>query len=334
MSAVVADEAEHLGTAGSVPGQTKRLGVGLRRRQGELPGRQPPAPRQLFGDDDRVLRGQHELGAGGDAPLHGAHDRRRVDAAEGALVADVGVEKAAPVGAGEVGAVALGHPDGRVREVADHPAHGHAVRHALAGALTQRQAARMLARVTRGLALPQLRDALCIDSGPFVHRSDDSSAPTARRRTRRRREAGGRRVQTARIRLFLASCSTSARPRASITGRHVVREAPAQALLEAVPAADRIVRGPAPGLHGVVGGRLLFVGAAQRHPVAAFFEHGLQIGEATQADSAAPSCRPRRRGPADRPPRRDTPGTRSCRAGSSGSRGPRASPRHRFLESP
>ena len=45
-------------------------------------------------DDDRVLGGEHELGAVGDAPLHGAHHRLRVDPAERALVADVGVQKA------------------------------------------------------------------------------------------------------------------------------------------------------------------------------------------------------------------------------------------------
>ena len=201
VAAVVAGEGEHLAPAGRVAGQPERLGVGLRGRQRELPGGQAPAARELVGHDDGVLGRQHELGAGGHAPLHGAHDRLRVDAAEGALVADVGVQEAAPVGAGEVGAVPLVDPHRRVGEVARHPAHGHAVRHALAGALAQLQAARMLARIARALALPQLVDARGIDSGSSVHPADYSS-----------------RVRRARIRLPRASCSTSARPSASSTG--------------------------------------------------------------------------------------------------------------------
>ena len=64
--------------------------------------------------------------------------------------------------------------------------------------------------------------------------------------------------------------------------RDVVGEPPAQSLLEAVPAADRVVRGPAPGLHGAFRRRLLLVGAAQRHPVACRDEHGVQVLDAAQ----------------------------------------------------
>jgi hypothetical protein len=53
-----------------------------------------------------------------------------------------------------------------------------------------------------------------------------------------------------------------------------------RALFEAVPAADRVVGGPAPGLDGVRLRRLLLVGVAQRHPVAAFGEHGVEILDA------------------------------------------------------
>src|SRR4029079_7470805 len=50
--------------------------------------------------------------------------------------------------------------------------------------------------------------------------------------------------------------------------RDVVGEATAEALLQAVPAADRVVVRAAPRLDGPLGCRLLLVGVAERHPVA------------------------------------------------------------------
>ena len=84
------------------------------------------------------------------------------------------------------------------------------------------------------------------------------------------------------MRLLRALCSTSARPSASMHRRHVVAEAAAQPLLEAVPAADRVVLRARPRLDGALGGRLLLVGAAERHPVAALAQHRVEVVEAAQ----------------------------------------------------
>ena len=204
VAAVVAGEGEDPLPAGRVPGQTERLGVGLRGRQRELPGGQAPAARELVRHDDGVLGGEHELRAVGHALLHGAHHRLGVDAAEGALVADVGVQEADAVGAGEVGAVALVDPDRRVGEVADHPAHRHAVRHAVAAPLAQLHAARVLARVARDLALPQRRDQSRIDSSPFIHAADGISGGRPARRT-----PATRRMLSPRRRRGFAAAGTS-----------------------------------------------------------------------------------------------------------------------------
>ena len=64
--------------------------------------------------------------------------------------------------------------------------------------------------------------------------------------------------------------------------RHVHAEAAAQALLEAVPAAHRIVGERAHASTVPVGGRLLLVGAAERHPVAVRLQHRVQVVDAAQ----------------------------------------------------
>jgi len=122
-------------------------------------------------DTNRVLGRKHGLRAGGDAGLRGAYHQRRVEAAERALVADVGAEEVAAAGTDETRAVPLRGPD-RVREARRHPLHRHAVRHDGTGALVQSQTARVLARGARELALPELRHApgghprapTCLDS--------------------------------------------------------------------------------------------------------------------------------------------------------------------------
>src|SRR5262249_46362016 len=65
-------------------------------------------------------------------------------------------------------------------------------------------------------------------------------------------------------------------------GRNIVCEAPAQALLQAVPAADGILRVTRPSFDGARGRALLFVGAAERHPVRALDEHRVEIVETPQ----------------------------------------------------
>src|SRR2546423_740159 len=59
-------------------------------------------------------------------------------------------------------------------------------------------------------------------------------------------------------------------------------EAAAQALLQPVPAANRILRRPRPGLDGSVGYRFLLVGAAERHPVTVLLEHLVQVVQPAQ----------------------------------------------------
>src|SRR6185437_4521470 len=56
----------------------------------------------------------------------------------------------------------------------------------------------------------------------------------------------------------------------------------AHALLQPVPAAHRVARRAAPGLDRAVGGGLLLVGVAQRHPVAALLQHRVQVVNAAE----------------------------------------------------
>src|SRR6201989_3017581 len=63
-------------------------------------------------------------------------------------------------------------------------------------------------------------------------------------------------------------------------GRHVVRAATAQALLDPIPPADRVLGGARPCLDGSVRGGFLLVGAAERQPVAMLGEHRVEILDA------------------------------------------------------
>ncbi len=65
-------------------------------------------------------------------------------------------------------------------------------------------------------------------------------------------------------------------------GRDVDGEAAAQALLESVPAARGVALGARPGLDRAVGGGLLLVGAAERHPVAVRLQHRVEVIDAAQ----------------------------------------------------
>ena len=148
---------------------------------------------------------------------------------------------------------------------------------------------------------------------------------TARSRTwrrSRRRRLGARRcapaslrAERARIRLFFASCVDLGQAERLQQRRHVHAEAAAQALLEAVPAADRVVGRAAPRLDGALGRRLLLVGAAERHPVAVRLEHRVEVVDRAQRGSAAACRRPGRRSRAGRAPRRGTSCTRTCPGG-------------------
>src|SRR5664280_3168320 len=64
--------------------------------------------------------------------------------------------------------------------------------------------------------------------------------------------------------------------------RDVHPEAAAQAFFQPVPAADGILGRAAPGFHAAFRSRFLLIRAAERHPVAMRFEHGVQIIQAAQ----------------------------------------------------
>src|SRR5215472_7679874 len=59
--------------------------------------------------------------------------------------------------------------------------------------------------------------------------------------------------------------------------REVHAEPAAVPLAQAVPAADRVIRGPAPSLDRPVGGRLALVGRAKRHPAVLALQPGMEV---------------------------------------------------------
>ena len=87
------------------------------------------------------------------------------------------------------------------------------------------------------------------------------------------------------IRLFFGLCLTSARWRISRTGGHVHADSPAESFLQSVPPANRILRGPTPGLDGSFRRRLLLVRTPERHPIAARLEHRMQVVDAPEVIS-------------------------------------------------
>jgi hypothetical protein len=84
---VLAVEQQHDLAACELAGQADDLGVGLGRRRGELPLRQPVAAREVLGDDDRVLAGQQELVAECHPARDRLDDRRRRVAAKALMSA-------------------------------------------------------------------------------------------------------------------------------------------------------------------------------------------------------------------------------------------------------
>ena len=114
MPVVLPVEEEHLLAAGRDARDADRLGVRVRRRQGELPLRQAVAAAELLGDPDRVLVRQQELRAGGDAARDRLdHGRGRVPG-EHRHVGDVEVGVVVPVDVAEPAAEALVDEDRRV----------------------------------------------------------------------------------------------------------------------------------------------------------------------------------------------------------------------------
>src|SRR5205823_5856322 len=66
---------------------------------------------------------------------------------------------------------------------------------------------------------------------------------------------------------------------------HVHAESPAESFLQSVPPANRILRGPTPGLDGSFRRRLLLVRTPERHPIAARPEHRMQVVDAPEVIS-------------------------------------------------
>src|ERR1700687_3136383 len=64
--------------------------------------------------------------------------------------------------------------------------------------------------------------------------------------------------------------------------RKVHAETAAQTLLQTIPATHRIRWRPAPGLDRALFRRLLLVGAAELHPVAALLQHRVQVVDAAK----------------------------------------------------
>ena len=89
-------------------------------------------------------------------------------------------------------------------------------------------------------------------------------------------------AHSARIRLFLGLCSTSARPSASSTGGTYMPNRPRRPFLRPYQPLTGLV-GDRPQASTVpCSGGLLLVGVAERHPVAALLQHGVQVLDAAQ----------------------------------------------------
>ena len=155
-------------------------------------------------------------------------------------------------------------------------------------------------------------DGAALD-GPTVVRHAAGHAAGRRRRRGRRGDVS----YSARMRLLRGSFSTSARPSTCEHGRHVDAEAAAQALLQPVPAADRVVGRPRPRLDGA---RPSPASARRRRRAASSRRAGRAAARGgrrgSAGRSAAASSPPVRRAPADRGPRRGTPRTTTGRRAS------------------
>ena len=131
---VLAVEHDDLLTAGPDPRNPHDLGVGLRRRQSELPLGHPVPPRQRLGHDQRILAGQEELAPRRDPLADGTDDRRGGVPAEGAHVRDVHIHVLVAVKVPEPGPCPVRHPQRRMIVQLIHPRHRDATRHRPGGA--------------------------------------------------------------------------------------------------------------------------------------------------------------------------------------------------------
>ena len=168
----------------STGGRTDRL----RRRECELPLRQPKSTDQVFGHDDRVFAGHQELVTEGHPSAHGLHDGVRRMATERAHVCDVHVEIRVPVDVGDGGAVPVRHEHRRVLVEVVHPGHRHAPWHRPAGQFEQRHGHRPFGHEARILAGLESIEAVLIDHGRDDPRR---TVPSGRSFARSRRRSTG-----------------------------------------------------------------------------------------------------------------------------------------------
>jgi hypothetical protein len=129
MAVVLAVEHDDLLPAGPDPRDPHHLGVGLRRRQRELPLGHPVPPRQRLGHDQRVFGGQEELAPSRGPLADGPHDRRGAVPAEGAHVRDVHIHVLVAVKVPEPGPGPVRYPQRRMIVQLIHPRHRNTTRH-------------------------------------------------------------------------------------------------------------------------------------------------------------------------------------------------------------
>ena len=131
--AVVAPvEDGHPRPAGQVAGEAQHEPVGVRGRDGQLPGRQPEAAGELLADPGRVLAGQHRGRPGGHPLGDRGGDRGQGVARHRTGVAEAQVDVLQPVDVDEPAAGGGGHRDRERAGPPGHPRHRHAGQQAAA----------------------------------------------------------------------------------------------------------------------------------------------------------------------------------------------------------
>lgn len=117
----------HPGSPRDVAGQPEGPSVGIRSRQGELPGADSKPAGQLFADPGCVLGREHVDDAAAELALHGRDGRRGSVAGHGARVAKAKVDVVMAVDAPEMGARRRIPVQRERARPFDHPGHRDAV---------------------------------------------------------------------------------------------------------------------------------------------------------------------------------------------------------------
>ena len=125
---VAVGEARHEPAPGHQAGEAERPAVGVRRREGEGPARQPEARRQLVGHPRRVLGGEHGRDAAEvlHSVSHGRHGGRRRVTRHRTRVTEREVDVGVAVEVGDAAPRSLGEEDREAAGPLGHPGHRHA----------------------------------------------------------------------------------------------------------------------------------------------------------------------------------------------------------------